>query len=433
MNPIKMLVLDPGHFHAALVQKKMYPEISARACVYAPLGYELLDYLNRITGFNNRPDHPTSWELEISAGPDFLPQLLQNEPGNVVIIAGRSRPKMERIEACVKAGFHVLVDKPWIIASADLPRLSDVLDEAEKKNVVAYDIMTERHEITSILQRELVNDEGVFGSLLSGTQEDPAVSANNVHHIMKMVSGMPIRRPWWFFDVTVTGEGLADVGTHVIDLVQWTTFPDKPLDYRRDVAIVSAKQWPTVISQAQFEQVTGEREIPQQLTEKMTGGDLQFQCNNAVQYTLQGTHVRIRTSWDWKAPEGVLDFYEASFCGSSSRIELCQGEEQRYVPELYVVPNSASVQSKVFENLRRKVGELNAVYPGLALEESNGKMRLVIPDQYRASHEAHFAQVTEKFFEYVKSPSTLPGWEKSNMLLKYFISTTGSEMAHQER
>jgi predicted dehydrogenase len=293
--------------------------------------------------------------------------------------------------------------------------------------------MTERHEITSILQRELVNDEGVFGSLLSGTQEDPAVSANNVHHIMKMVSGMPIRRPWWFFDVTVTGEGLADVGTHVIDLVQWTTFPDKPLDYRRDVAIVSAKQWPTVISQAQFEQVTGEREIPQQLTEKMTGGDLQFQCNNAVQYTLQGTHVRIRTSWDWKAPEGVLDFYEASFCGSSSRIELCQGEEQRYVPELYVVPNSASVQSKVFENLRRKVGELNAVYPGLALEESNGKMRLVIPDQYRASHEAHFAQVTEKFFEYVKSPSTLPGWEKSNMLLKYFISTTGSEMAHQER
>ncbi len=431
MNPIKMLVLDPGHFHAALVQKKMYPEISPRACVYAPVGYELLDYLSRITGFNSRPDHPTSWELEISAGPDFLPRLLQNEPGNVVIIAGRSRPKIERIEACVNAGLHVLVDKPWIISSADLPRLSDILDEAEKKNVVAYDIMTERYEITSILQRELVNDEGVFGSLLSGSQEEPAVSANNVHHIMKMVSGMPIKRPWWFFDVSVTGEGLADVGTHVIDLVQWTAFPDKPLDYRRDVEMLSAKRWPTVISQAQFQQVTGEREIPQPLIEKVEGGDLQFYCNNAVHYILQGTHIKIRTSWEWKAPEGVLDFYEASFCGSSSRIELCQGEAQRYVPELYVVPNSASVQSKVFENLRRKIGELNAVYPGLALEEDNGKMRLVIPDQYRAGHEAHFAQVTEKFFEYVKSPRSLPAWEKSNMLLKYFISTTGSEMAHQ--
>lgn len=432
MNPIKMLVLDPGHFHAALVQKKMYPEISARAYVYGPVGYDLLDYLNRITGFNSRAADPTSWELEISAGPDFLPRLLQNEPGNVVIIAGRSRPKIERIEACINGGFHVLVDKPWIISSDDLPRLSDVLDEAEKKNVVAYDIMTERYEITSILQRELVNDEGVFGSLLSGSQEEPAVSANNVHHIMKMVSGMPIKRPWWFFDVSVTGEGLADVGTHVIDLVQWTAFPDKHLDYKRDVEMLWAKRWPTVISQAQFQQVTGEREIPDALIGNMEGGDLQLQCNNAVHYILNGTHVKVRTSWEWKAPEGVLDFYEASFCGSSSRIELRQGEEQGYVPELYVVPNSTSVQSKVFENLRRRVGELNAVYPGLALDESNGKMRLIIPDQYRAGHEAHFAQVTEKFFEYVKSPATLPAWEKSNMLLKYFVSTTGSEMAHQE-
>lgn len=431
MKPTKMLVLDPGHFHAALVQKKMYPQISKRACVYAPVGYELVDYLNRITAFNRRPDHPTDWELEIQASPDFLPQLLQNEPGNVVILAGRSRPKIERIEACVNAGFHVLVDKPWIIRSADLSRLSDVLEEAEKKNVVAYDIMTERYEITSILQRELVNDRGVFGSLLTGSQEEPAISANNVHHIMKMVSGAPIRRPAWFFDVTVTGEGLADVGTHVIDLVQWTAFPNEALDYRRDVALLSAKRWPTSVSQTQFQQVTGEKDFPQELVSQINAGVLEFQCNNAVHYTLRGTHVRIRTSWDWKAPEGAGDFYEASFCGSKSSIQLRQGEAQRYVPELYVVPNSASVQSEVFENLRRKVGELAAHYAGLDLEESSGEMRLIVPDEYRAGHEAHFAQVTEKFFEYVKSPQTLPAWEKSNMLLKYFISTTGSEMAHQ--
>ena len=34
----------------------------------------------------------------------------------------------------------------------------------------------------------------------------------------KTVSGVPLKRPAWFFDVTQAGEGLSDVGTHLIDL-----------------------------------------------------------------------------------------------------------------------------------------------------------------------------------------------------------------------
>ena len=50
---------------------------------------------------------------------------------------------------------NVLADKPWIIASTDMPKLQLVLDQAEKKGVVAYDIMTERFEITQLSGNQL--------------------------------------------------------------------------------------------------------------------------------------------------------------------------------------------------------------------------------------------------------------------------------------
>src|SRR5436305_6281026 len=84
---VKLITLDPGHFHAALVQKEMYANVAPRVHVYAPLGADLIAHLNRIAGFNARRDQPTAWELEVHAGPDALPRLLAERPGNVVVLA----------------------------------------------------------------------------------------------------------------------------------------------------------------------------------------------------------------------------------------------------------------------------------------------------------------------------------------------------------
>ena len=35
-DQIKLIVLDPGHFHATLVQKEMYPGLDPTVSVYAP-------------------------------------------------------------------------------------------------------------------------------------------------------------------------------------------------------------------------------------------------------------------------------------------------------------------------------------------------------------------------------------------------------------
>jgi len=418
-DPVKLIVLDPGHFHAALVQKDMYASLDPVVSVYAPMGPDVVDYLNRIALFNTRSESPTAWKIELHAGPDFFERFLKEHPGNVVILTGRNRPKIDRIEASVNAGLNVLADKPWIISSRDLPRLERVLDQAAKKNLVAYDIMTERFEITSILQKDLVNSESVFGKLVLGTEAEPAVTARSIHHLMKVVAGVPLRRPAWFFDVNESGEGLADVGTHVVDLVQWTAFPNDAIDYKKDIHLLGARRWPTVISKSDFERVTGEPQFPASLAAHIKDGKLDYDCNNSVHYTVRGAHVELDIRWNWESETG--DVYEASFQGTKSRIELRQGAAQHLVPELYV----ASKHPEVFLALDRWA----ASHLGISIEKQAGEARIVIPQKFRVGHEAHFAQVTNRFFDYLKAPATLPVWEQSNMLVKYFVSTRGVEMA----
>jgi len=140
MADIRLMTLDPGHFHAALVQKETLVGVSPAVHIYAPLGFDLYEHLKRIAGFNNRKDNPTHWDLEIHATADPLARMLREKPGNVVVIAGRNQGKIDRIKTCVENGLNALVDKPWVITAADFPKLEATLNTAEAKKLVAYDI-----------------------------------------------------------------------------------------------------------------------------------------------------------------------------------------------------------------------------------------------------------------------------------------------------
>ncbi len=65
---IRLMTLDPGHFHAALVQKKMYEQVSPEVHVFAPDGDDVKLHLKRIEGFNTRADDPTSWKEIVYTG-----------------------------------------------------------------------------------------------------------------------------------------------------------------------------------------------------------------------------------------------------------------------------------------------------------------------------------------------------------------------------
>ena len=409
MSEFRLVTLDPGHFHAALIQKEMYPEVSPRATVYAPLGGDLISHLERVARFNARAERPTAWDLDVHAAPDFLARMTADRPGNVVVLSGKNRRKIDYIEAATAAGLNVLADKPWIISAADLPRLEVALAQAEKRGLVAYDIMTERYEITSILQRELVRDPVVFGAPVAGSPDEPGVYMESVHHIMKMVAGVPNLRPPWFFDVEEQGEALADVGTHLVDLTQWTLFPGQAIDWRKDARIVTARRWPTRMTPAEFRQVTGQARA----------GDLDYYCNTQVSYALRGIHVKMDVLWRYEAPPGTGDTHLAIFRGTKSSVEIRQGAAENYKPELYVAGRVPELDDRV--------RALAVRWPGIELEDRGNEARIHIPDSYRVGHEAHFAQVTRQFFEYLKNPAAMPAWEAPGMAAKYYVTTAGVE------
>jgi predicted dehydrogenase len=408
----------------------MYPGVSRKVHVYAPLGQDLLDHLERVARFNQRKDKPTAWELEVHAGPEFLKQMLADRPGNAVVISGRNRGKIDKIQSSLDGGLHALVDKPWILEADDLAKLERALDTAERRGLVALDIMTERFEVATELQRELVNDPATFGSLAVGTESDPAVYMESVHHLMKAVAGAPNLRPAWFFDTEEQGEGLNDIGTHLVDLVQWTLFPEQAIDYRKDIRLLAAQRWPTLVSRSDFRRVTRE-DFPPALAPHVKADTLEYFCNTRVSYTLRGNQVALNVIWDWEAPPGAGDSHFAYYRGSRAKVEVRQGPAEKYRTELYVIPNAAADNPAVRAAVQKKIASLQQRYPGTAVAEQGGELRIAIPDTLRVGHEEHFAQVTQNFLRYARDRSTLPSWERPNMLAKYYVTTGGTALARR--
>lgn len=428
---VRLMTLDPGHFHAALIQKEMYPGVAPRVDVFAPLGWDLSEHLKRIAGFNTRAERPTAWLTEVHASPDYFERMLRERPGNLVVLSGKNRGKIDRIVASVRGGLNVLADKPWILKSEDLPKVEAALAEADAKGVVAYDIMTERFELTTILQRALVNDPATFGEMVKGTEADPAVYMESVHYLMKTVAGAPNIRPAWFFDSETQGEGLNDIGTHLVDLVQWTLFPDKAIDYKSDIRVLAAQRWPTVIPEDQFRRVTGEPRFPASLAGAIKDGKLEYYANTLVSYSLRGVHTKLNVIWDWEAAPGTGDSHYAFYKGTRARVDVRQTQADRNLPELYVVPAAGADRAQVLAAVKAKIAALQTLYPGIAVDERGGDIHVSIPEKLREGHEAHFAQVTAAFLKYLRQRGTLPSWERPNMAAKYFVTTTGTELSRK--
>src|SRR5688572_23768593 len=94
---VRLITLDPGHFHAALVQKSMYPNVDSNVFVYAPAGPDLQLHLDRINGYNSRAENPTNWKEQLYTGTDFFEKMLQEKKGNIVVLAGNNQKKTEYI------------------------------------------------------------------------------------------------------------------------------------------------------------------------------------------------------------------------------------------------------------------------------------------------------------------------------------------------
>lgn len=426
---MKLAVLDPGHFHAALVQKRMYPGIDPTVRVYAPGGPDLDDYLRRVQAFNARPADPTQWRVEPVVGPDYLERFAGAGDIDLVVIAGNNARKAEYLAAAVGAGIHTLGDKPMAIDTHGYAALERSFATARARDVLLYDIMTERFEITTILQRDLTAFPDVFGALERGTPDDPAVTKVSVHHIAKLVAGAPIVRPAWFFDTAQQGEGLVDITTHLVDLVQWACFPEAALEFRADVRVLGARRWPTRLAPREFTAVTGLEPWPEFLRKDVAAdGALDLYANGRIDYALRGVHARVEVLWHYEAAPGAGDSHASVMRGTRASLEIRQGEAERHQPTLYIVPRDAS---RAWDSAVRDAARaLQGKYPGIDLAPAERGHVVRVPARYHVGHEAHFGQVAEAFLRYVEA-GALPAWEMPGMLTKYATTTQALALARK--
>lgn len=425
---IKLVTLDPGHFHAALVQKTQLANVSPVVHVYAPAGLDLDLHLKRIEGYNTRAEGPTKWDEKVYAGPDFFERMIAEKAGNVVVMAGNNSKKTQYIKASVDAGMNVLADKPMCIDEQGYELLKQAFASAERNNVLLYDIMTERYEITTALQKELANNRDLFGELQKGTPDNPAVTKESVHHYSKVVSGKPLQRPTWYFDTAQQGEGIVDVTTHLVDLVFWEAFPEQKVG-TADVELLKARRWTTPITREQFAKVTSVDEFPEFLKGAVDQkGVLNVFANGEMTFKVKGVHAKTSVIWNFEAPEGGGDTHFSVMRGTKASVVIRQGKEESYRPELYVEAAPGQKREAVEAALKKAVGDLQAKYAGVEVKALGNKWQVVVPDKFRDGHEAHFGMVAAKYLGFLRDKK-MPEWEVPNMLTKYYVTTQALKLA----
>ena len=311
----------------------------------------------------------------------------------------------------------MLADKPMVIKPENFAQLEADFATAKQKGVLLYDIMTERFEITTMLQRALSQQPELFGTIEKGTPDNPAISKISVHNFSKVVAGAQLKRPQWFFDPEQQGAGIVDVMTHLVDLVQWETFPDVTLE-RSDARVLKARRWTTPITLEQFGRVTGAKDFPSFLGPYVKDGVLQAPANGEFTYTLKGVHAKVSVTWEFEAPPGAGDTHFSVMRGTKASLTIKQGAEQSYKPVLYVERSPSVSLDRFVPTLQAAIDKLQKRWPGIGLKDGpDGVFVVTVPEKYHNGHEAHFTQVTENFLKYLRAVK-LPEWEVPNMLTK---------------
>ncbi len=414
--------LDPGHFHAALTLGDRHPRVRDELVVHAPKGPELDDFLALVDAFNHRRERPTGWRVTVHAGERSLERLVDERPGDVVVLAGRNDRKLATIRRLHDAGFHVLADKPWMTGPDGLDDLHHVLaaPRAGADRPLAVEMMTGRHEITARLAERLVREADVFGRFADGGADEPGIEITSIHHLEKTVDGRPLRRPPWYFDVRVQGDGIADIPTHMVDRAQRLVraAATDPADDAPRLELLAARTWSTAVPRALFARVTGQPEFPPELAAVVAGSELAYRGNAALSFRAGSVRVALDTRWDLSAPPGGGDTHRSVMRGTRSLVRVEQGPATGFHRRLSIEPRGEP--ERVEAALTRALAAWQGTHPGLSLAPAAAGWEIRVPPALDTGHERHFPLVLADFLALVDD-GRRPARLAADTLAKYTL------------
>lgn len=416
-NNIELMFLQPEHFHAALVQKYMHDDLDPVVQLYADQEATVEGYLSLIQQYNSRSENPTDWKISSYFGDDFLDKAFRNKKGNVVVLAGDNNQKIDFITKAINHSKDVFADKPLVINEDGYHKLAVLMDKENASSPLIYDIMTERYDVKNRIVKELLNNINFSGGLKENINK-PAIQFNSTHHFIKEVSGKPLIRPAMFYNTLQQGEGLVDVTTHYIDLVFWMLSSERKIDLANDLKLDSSFRWSTPVSHAQFVKSTNLKDYPNFIDHSLLNdGSLAVFSNGKLDFTFRGVPVSIAVKWNTESVDKSGDRFLASYLAHNFRVEIKPNETGS--TSIYVIPEKPNEQFEI--ELAEAIHAIDDL-PGLSIVQNGNAYQIVIPQELYLSHEEHFSKVLEKFVSY-KREGSLPDWEKSFIMAKYYLTT----------
>ncbi len=446
-----LMFLAPGHFHAALTLRERHPLVRDEIAVYASELAEVQEFLGLVESFNARSERPTRWRPVVRVGGHPLERLVAERPGDLVILAGRNDRKMGWIRRLHDAGLPVLADKPWMTGIEALADLRQVLAGPP----LALEMMTGRHEITTVIERMLVATPEVFGAFASDAGQ-AAITFDSVHHLEKRVNGALLRRPPWYFDVRAQGDGLADIPTHLVDHAQQLVghVPhhaapppnDAPgtVDHAPAAAqgavpgetspplleLIAARCWATAVPREVFARVTGVTDFPSALGGRVDGTSLAYEGNASISFRCGGVLVEVSTRWELTEPAGGGDAHRALLRGTRADIRVEQSAATGWRRRLVLAPRPGATGAE--DALRRSVAAWQASLPGLAVAPGEWGWELMIPATLRTPHESQFPRVLDEFLGHVERREW-PARRVTDTRAKYELLAQARELAGRAR
>jgi predicted dehydrogenase len=282
----------------------------------------------------------------------------------------------------------VLADKPWLVEPADLEHVRASLDGWP----LAAEILTGRHDVAAGLVKRLVGASALFGAF---RDDGAAIEQESVHHLEKLVDGVPLRRPWWFFDVRVQGSGPVDIPTHVVDQAQWLVDSDVAAP-----ALLSARAWSTRVPVEAFRRITGEAGVPRELEPFVDGDALSYRCNAELVYQIGRVTASAATCWNLVPLPGGGDVSHSIAHGTRADIRLEQSARTGHRRRVFLEPRTDA--AGVARALRDTVTAWQAEHPGVEVVPAGPETyEVTVPTPLDGGHETHFARVLDEFLRIV--------------------------------
>ena len=221
------------------------------------------------------------------------------------------------------------------------------------------------------------------------------------------------------------------MGTHLVDLVPFLLFPDQAVDMGK-IHLVAAKRWPTVLPRDQLLRVLGEKSVPATLAARMKDDRLDYYCNTRVDYVLNGLHVRLDVRWDYEAPPG-------------RRRYPLRGGAREPGPGRGATGRRAEVSDRGLPRAQPRGGPAGGAggraearsrpsprgTPASPWKPRGKSFTSWFPTRIAPGTRPTSPRSRKGFLEYLKDPAAMPPFEKANMLAKYLVTTSGTELSRQ--